>query len=319
MRILVVSSIYPGALERLESRHDVIRAYDASREELLSVVGDREVIVVRSGVQITREVMENAPDLKLVVRAGSGTDNIDLAALAERGLELKRIPGPGARAVAEMTFALLLALARNVVVADDLWRSGHWAKHELTGHLLQGKTLGIVGAGNIGSTVGEMAAAWGMDVIGCVEHPDAQRAAELAERGIRLVGDCGEVLAAADFVTVHVPLKPSTRGLIDADALALMKPGAFLVNIARGGIVDEAALREALVEGRLAGAALDVHEHEGEGNISPLADLRNVVLTPHIGAGAVDTQRQIGDIIVESIEQLAARLAAPGVNGRTQA
>src|SRR5690606_32352686 len=165
MRILVVSSIYPGALEHLESRHDVIRAYDASREELLSVVGDREVIVVRSGVQITREVMEHAPDLKLVVRAGSGTDNIDLAALAERGLELKRIPGPGARAVAAMSSAPLLALAGNVVAADDLWRSGHWAKHELTGHLLQGKTLGIVGAGNIGSTVGEMAAAWGMDVI----------------------------------------------------------------------------------------------------------------------------------------------------------
>jgi phosphoglycerate dehydrogenase-like enzyme len=247
--------------------------------------------------------MACAPELRLLVRAGSGIDNLDVEYVRRRGLELVRIPEPGAKAVAELAFALMLALVRNLLEADASTRQGKWAKRELSerGYLLTGKVLGIIGAGNIGSRVGQLGAAWGMQVIGCVEHPSAAAAARLAERGIRLT-DCDEVLSTADFVSIHVPLKDSTRNLIGTEALSRMKPEALLINIARGGVVDEKALYKALSEGRLRGAAMDVHEHEGAGKISPFASLPNVVLTPHMGAGTVDTQREIGDRVIETVD-----------------
>ena len=304
LRILIASSIYPEAIEELRQRHHVICAFDAEEEVLQSLIRDREVLIFRSGVNITTEVMASAPNLKLLVRAGSGLDNLDLEYVRKRRLKLVRISEPGAQAVAELTFALMLALARQVLVADRLLRQGRWAKHELTGYLLAGKTLGIIGAGTIGSRVGQMGAVWGMEVIGCVEHPSARRAARLREKGIRLTS-CQEVLATADFVTIHVPLKESTRNMIDADALARMKPKAFLLHLARGGVVDEDALYKALTEGHLRGAALDVHKEEGEGKISPLAELPNVILTPHIGAVTIESQREISARVIEIIDAFA--------------
>ncbi len=302
MKILIASSIDPDAIRVMQERYDVVCAFNASEAELKAHIRDREVLVFRSGVQITADVMAAAPHLKLLVRAGSGIDNIDMDYVRRRGLRLVRIPQPGAKAVAELTFALMLALARHVLRADALTRKGRWAKYELGGYLLTGKTLGIVGAGNIGSRVGQMGAAWGMNVLGCVEHPTAAKAIRLRQKGIRLT-DFREVLEASDFVSIHVPLKASTVNLIDAQALSLMKPSAYLINMARGGVVDEEALREALVSGRLRGAALDVHKREGEGQISPLADLPNVILTPHIGAMTVDSQREIGERILEILER----------------
>jgi phosphoglycerate dehydrogenase-like enzyme len=203
-----------------------------------------------------------------------------------------------------MAFALMLALARNLLRADRLLRQGRFAKPEMTGHLLHGKTLGVVGAGQIGSTVGRMGAAWGMRVLGCTESGGEAAAARLAAQGIRRAG-LDELLRRSDFVSVHVPLQASTRHLIDANALARMKRGAFLVNLARGGVVDERALHAALVSGHLAGAALDVHEREAEGAVSPLAGLENVVLTPHIGASTHDSQRRIGELVVRAIDSFA--------------
>lgn len=308
MKILVASSIHQSALDRLSESHEVVCAFGAPTDELARLIVDCDALVFRSGVQITADVMRAAPNLKLIIRAGSGMDNIDVPFVKQQGYEFVRIPGPGARAVAEMAFTLMLTLSRNVLAADSLLRKGRWAKHEMTGHLLQGKVLGIVGAGNIGTVVGQMGHAWGMEVIGCVEHPSEQQAERLAAHGIRMV-DCDEVFRSADYVSIHVPLKDSTRYLVDERALSLMKPTAFLVNLARGGVVDEQALYRALTEGRLAGAGLDVHENEGEGKISPLAELPNVVLTPHIGAGTFDTQIQIGNIIVETVESFVARQA----------
>jgi phosphoglycerate dehydrogenase-like enzyme len=307
MKILIASSIYPDAIEVLREQHDVICAFGAPEEELQSLITDREILIFRSGVSISAEVMACAPDLKLLVRAGSGTDNLDVEYTRRRGLKLVRVPEPGAKAVAELAFALMLALARNVPKADTLTRQGKWAKHELSaqGYLLTGKVFGIIGAGNIGSRAGQLGAAWGMQVIGCVEHPSAAVAARLHESGIRLT-HCDEVLSTADFVSIHVPLKDSTRNLIGSEALSRMKPEAFLINLARGGIVDEEALYEALIEGRLRGAALDVHKEEGEGKISPLAGLPSVVLTPHMGAGTIDTQREIGDRVIEIVDSFVA-------------
>jgi len=180
------------------------------------------------------------------------------------------------------------------------------AKNELKGYLLTGKTLGIIGTGNIGSRVGQLGAAWGMKVIGCdvITAPDF--AAQLAKKKIEL-RDFSEVISTADFVSIHVPLSESTGNMFNAEVLSKMKPGSYLINLARGGIVDEQALYEALKTGdTLRGAALDVHQNEGQGKISPLSSLPNVILTPHIGAQTSDSQREIGERIIEIIESFEA-------------
>ena len=313
MKVLVASAIDSDAIQCLARDHDVICAIGETEPVIRSLIRDREVIVFRSGVSISAELMRAAPNLKLLVRAGSGFDNIDLAYIERKGLEFVRVPQPGARAVAELTFGLMLAVARRILWADGKWRQGHWVKSQSSGPLLRGKVLGIVGAGSIGSQVGELGAAWGMEPIGCVARPSASIATRLQERGVRLT-DFDEVIEAADFLCIHVPLCDATRKLIDAAVLGRMKRGSLLINMARGGVVDEQALRRELVSGdRLAGAALDVHEREGEGNISPLADLPNVVLTPHIGSGAIDTQREIGEHVVSIIDAAQARLAPTAV------
>ena len=265
------------------------------------------MLVFRSGVQITADLMSCARHLKLLVRAGSGFDNVDLEYVREHGLQFERIPQPGAKAVAELSFGCMLALARNLLNADQLLRQGRWTKYELEGFLLTGKVLGIVGAGNIGSRVGQLGAAWGMEVIGCVKRPSSVVTRLRAKDGIRLT-TFDEVLSASDFVSLHVPLTDSTRNLIDTEELSVIKEGAFLINLARGGVVNERALYKELTEGgRLRGAALDVHEHEGEGKISPLADLSNVILTPHIGASTVDSQREIGQRTVSIINSYVSQ------------
>lgn len=301
MKILLVSPLDPSTVQALHDTHDVRQAVNADPARLAEVIGDRQAVVLRSGVQLSAEVLAHATDLRLVVRAGAGLDNIDVEFARSRGVRVIRIPGMSALPVAELTFALLLGLARKVSLADRLIRQGHWPKAELSGVLLRGKTLGVVGAGNIGSLVGEMGAAWRMRVLGSVGHPDPVVAERLLERGIELT-DSDKVLAEADFVCLHVPLDPTTRHLIDAIAMDQMKPGALLVNMARGGVVDEQALLKQLTDGStVSGAALDVHEQEGEGVISPFAELPNVVLTPHIGAMALDSQRLIGERVQELI------------------
>ena len=300
MRLLVASPIHADALAVLQQEHDVRMAVGAPEQELAEAAEDREAIIFRSGVTIGAEAL-GAPGLRLLVRAGSGLDNLDLELVKRRGIELHRIPGPGAQAVAELTFGLMLGLARGIVQADRQLRAGHWIKSELVGYNLRGKRLGIVGLGSIGTRVAQLGLAWGMRPLGCVDHPTDERRASFAAQGIDLV-DFDQVLAEGDFVSIHVPLGSATRNLFGAAELALMKPGAYLVNVARGGVVDEAALLEALVpRGHLRGAALDVHVAEGEGKVSPLADLPNVILTPHIGAQTIDAQEEIGREIVAII------------------
>ena len=215
----------------------------------------------------------------------------------------------------------MLNLAREIRFVDSELRRGHWAKQQTTGYTLHKKTLGIVGAGNIGSRVGEMATAWGMEVVGCVQHADQADNKQLKRCGIRL-SDLEDVVSSADFLTIHVPKTKSTLNLINREVISWMKPGSFLVNLARGGVLDEKALYDALQsEGGPIGAALDVHEHEGGGAISPLAKLSNVILTPHIGATTIDTMREIGDRIIATIDSPSydcfdkpPRLGSPTVN-----
>jgi phosphoglycerate dehydrogenase-like enzyme len=302
VKILLASPIDPGTVAVLSESYDVVRPAEPTPETLKEAIADREVVVLRSGVQLSADVLAAAPGLRLLVRAGAGLDNIDLAQARVQGLRVVKIPGMSAPPVAEFTFALLLSLARKVTLADRQLRAGHWPKPSLGGPLLHGKTLGIVGAGNIGGLVGQMGAAWGMRAIGCVANPNDTIAQQLLGRGVRLT-DYDEVLTTSDFLCLHTPLDESTRHLIGPAALSRMKPGSLLVNVARGGVVDEAALLDALTQGdTVAGAALDVHEIEGEGTRSRFAEMDNVVLTPHIGAMAVDSQRLIGERIVELVQ-----------------
>lgn len=307
MNILILSPIDSSAIETLSMQRKVVCAFNTDYDHWMSLAKDCEIMIFRSGVKISADLMEALPHLELIIRAGSGYDNIDLEYVRRRGLQFVRIPEPGAQSVAEMSFGLMLALSRSLLEANRLMGQGRWAKYELEGYLLKGKILGVVGLGNIGTRVAEVGVAWGMDVMGCVEHPNTERAVKLKKEAISLTS-FDEVISRADYVSLHVPLKDSTRNLINADVLSRMKTGAFLINLARGGVVDEKALYGVLTDGGpLRGAALDVHQEEGEGKISPLAGLPNVILTPHIGAMAIDAQREIGRRVVEIIDAFAAR------------
>jgi len=298
VKIILASPVDGDASSALRTDHEVATAIgDPLTGDLLL---NQEVLVFRSGIEITREVIDSAPRLALIVRAGSGFDNIDLDHARRRGIRVVRIPGPSADAVAEFTFGLILAVARRIVRADALVRDGLWPKPELGGNLLGGKVLGIVGAGNIGTRVAELGSAWGMQVLGCVDPNLHYEPPAIVEACV-----LSDLLARSDIVTVHTPLSPTTRSLIGAAELARMRRGSYLVSTARGGVVDEAALYEALASGHLAGAALDVHEREGDGVIPKLADLPNVVLTPHIAGMAIESQRAIGFRMVELITAFA--------------
>jgi D-3-phosphoglycerate dehydrogenase len=307
MKILIASSICPEALAQLRNEHDVFCAVNAPEQKLCAAVSDREVVVFRSGVQINQQVMSCAPNLKLLIRAGSGLDNLDLEYSQQREIQLVRIPEPGAQAVAELAFGMMINLAREIRINDSELRQGRWNKQKTTGYVLRNKVLGIIGAGNIGSRVGQMGIAWGMQAIGCVENPTPENESRLIQKGIQL-SQFEDVIRNADFLTIHVPKTESTLNLVNAEVLSWMKPTSFLINMARGGIVDEQALFHALQNGQgPSGAALDVHQEEGEGKISPLAALPNVVLTPHIGAATVDTMREIGQRVMETVESFISQ------------
>lgn len=301
VKLFLASPVDPATLDELSRTYDVACLWEDGSSDLREAVVGRQVVIFRSGVEMSRDVLEGADSLELLLRAGSGLDNVDVQYARERGIRLARVPGPGAQAVAELSIGLMLAVSRKIVRADRSLRTGHWPKHELAGGLLAGKTLGVVGVGSIGSRVAKIGNALEMRVIGCVDpmHRDAER--RLNAIGV-IPADLERTVSSADIVSIHTPLTKRTHHIFDADLMAMMKPGSILINTSRGGVVDEEALREELVSGdRLIGAALDVHSTEGEGVLSPLADLPNVVLTPHIGAMALDSQREIGDRIVKII------------------
>lgn len=302
LRIVLFSRIDPGTIATLERDHELKCAFDLTPEKCEKMLSDCEVLIFRSGVKVSAELLRGAPDLRLIIRAGSGFDNIDVDAARQHGIRVVRIPGPSAQAVSEFAFALLFDVSRKVSLADRLIRNGHWPKPELAGHLLTDKVLGVVGVGNIGSRVGMIGVALGMRVIGCVGHRRAYDESDLTAKGIELA-DFDEVMTAADYVVVATQLDETTHHLVGADALSRMRPGGYLVNVARGGVVDEDALFDSLQSKiGLAGAALDVHEEEGEGIVPRLSQLPNVVLTPHIAGSAIESQAEIGRRIVALID-----------------
>lgn len=311
MRILVAERIAREGLERLAARHQVDERLGLDAASLREAIGPYQALVVRSQVQVDAALLEAGTNLRVVGRAGTGLDNVDAAAAARLGISVVNAPGGNAVAAAELTLGLLLAIARHIPAADGSTRAGEWARARFAGTELRGKTLGIVGLGRIGLAVADRAAAFGMRLLGVDPHV----AAEVAERHAIDLVTLRELLARADVVTLHVPLTAETAGLLDRAAIAAMKPGAIVLNLARGGVVDDAALAEALREGRLGGAGIDVYEHEPPVG-SPLLEAPNIVLTPHIAASTAEAQVavaiEVADRILGALDGQPAGALASG-------
>ncbi|NJD99680.1 3-phosphoglycerate dehydrogenase [Thermococcus sp. LS1] len=300
MKVLVAAPLHEKAIEVLKNAGFEVVYEEYPREErLLELVKDVDAIIVRSKPKVTRKVIENAPKLKVIGRAGVGLDNIDLEAAKERGIQVLNAPAAASRSTAELVFALLLAVSRKVAFADRKMREGVWAKKQALGIELEGKTIGIIGFGRIGYNVAKIANAFGMRVLLYDPHPNEKGAKEVGGTFV----DLETLLRESDIVTLHVPLLPSTKYLINEEKLKLMKPTAILINAARGGIVEERALLKALQEGWIYGAALDVFEEEPLPKDHPLTKLDNVVLTPHIGASTMEAQERAGLEIAEKVIQ----------------
>jgi len=298
VRILVCDPIAPGGIEKLRmAGFSVESASSVTKESLMEAVKDYDALIVRSRTKVTREVIERGRRLKLIARAGSGLDNIDLEAAEEKGIAVICTPEAPADSVAELTIGLMITLARGIAQADSAMKQGRWIKRELRGMLLKGKSLGLIGLGNIGLRVARIAKAIGMKILVTKRTPPPPELLE--ELGAEFL-PLDELLRRSDIVSIHVPLTGETKRIIGREEISKMKDGAFLINTSRGMVIDEKALLEALRSGKLGGAALDVYEVEPPGD-SELVKLSNVVCTPHIGGQTPEAQRQISEILAEKI------------------
>ncbi len=296
MKVLLADAVAAECGEILRrAGHEVVDSPALPRPELEAAIADCEGLVVRSATTVDAALMEAAPQLRVIGRAGSGVDNIDVPEATARGVVVMNAPGENTLSAAEHACALLMAVSRNVASAHLRMRDGEWGKKGLMGVELHGKTLGVLGLGRIGREVAVRAKAFGMKVLGF----DPFLPPEVAESlGIELA-ELDAIWPQADFLTVHAPLTDRTHHLVGAEALAACKPGVRVVNCARGGLVDEAALLEALADGRVAGAALDVFEQEPLPADSPLRSHPAVVLTPHLGASTTEAQEKVAVRIAE--------------------
>lgn len=296
--ILICDRIADEGIRLMEEKgYQVTKGWNLPKTELPKIVGEYDALIVRSATKVNADLIANAKKLKVIGRAGEGLDNIDLEKAKEMDIAVVNTPHVSAMSVAELTIAHLLALARGIVEGTLTLREGKWAKEELMGVEVNGKTLGIIGCGNIGKTVERLALALGMKVLGvdaCVY-----------DRFVPL----DEMLHEADFITIHVPLTPHTRHMLSTKEFNMMKNGVMLINCSRGGVVDQEALYQALVSGKVKAAALDVFEEEPPKN-SKLLTLRNVYATPHIGAQTQEAQlrasMEIAKKVIEALEQSAS-------------
>lgn len=294
-RVLVCDPIHDDGVKILrEAGYIVDLRTSITASELAEAIGDFDAIVVRSRTKVTEQILEAGKRLKAVARAGVGLDNINLNAAKRLGIIVVNSPEAPSNAVAELVLGLMLSLARRIPEADFSMKKGEWIKKRLTGIELKGRTLGIIGFGRIGYQLAKKAGALEMRVL------TYARTMEFVEEAEAVTVDLYELLGSSDFVTVHVPLLPQTKHMIGTEEISAMKDGAYLINAARGGVIDEEALRKALVSGKLAGAALDVYKEEPPQDLS-LTGLQNVVSLPHIGAATVEAQRANSTVVAEKL------------------
>jgi D-3-phosphoglycerate dehydrogenase len=318
-RVLIADAISASGLRPIaeDQRFELLQRSGLKGDDLARALEDVDAVIVRSASRITRDALRFTHRLRVIGRAGVGVDNIDVDAATEHGIAVLNAPAGNTISAAELAFALLLALVRRVPAADRSMKQGAWDRASHTGIELHGKTLGLVGAGRIGGEVARRARAFGMRVMAYDPFLSAERAKALE---IELAA-LDDVLAAADVVSLHVPLTDATAGLIAAPQLARMKRSAFLINAARGGVVDEDALHDALMNGRLAGAALDVYATEPLPPDHRLRALPNVVLTPHLGAATAEAQQNVALEIAEAVRDallygdFSRAVNAPAIGG----
>ena len=298
MKILIADSLADGWQDVLTDDDIHFDAKSSlSPEELLTIIGNYEGLIVRSATQVTREVIQAGKALRAIGRAGAGIDNIDIEAATERGIIVLNAPGGNTISTAEHTVAMLLALARNIPQATASIRSGKWDRKSYTGVELEGKTLGIIGVGRVGLEVARRARAFGMRVIAF----DPVFSSEMAEQNNIQLASNDEIFSEADYITLHAPLIKETHHVIDDDAIGRCKQGVRILNCARGGLVDEAALLRGIESGKVAGAALDVFEEEPPSPDYPLALREEVICTPHLGASTHEAQEKVARQIVVSV------------------
>ena len=297
-KVLICDKITDEGIQLLEEKCcQVTKAWKMRKTELEKVIGEYDAVIVRSATKINAVLLEKAEKLKVIGRAGEGLDNIDLKKAAEKNIKIVNTPKVSARSVAELTIAHLLALARNLVEGTVTLREGKWAKEKLAGTDINGKTLGIIGCGNIGKEVEKLASALGMKILKvdvCVGRGPVP---------------LKQMLQNADFITIHVPLEAHTWHMLSTKEFKLMKKGVMLIDCSRGGVVDQEALYHAVKSGKVKAAAVDVFEEEPPGN-NKLLTLKNFYATPHIGAQTLETQRKtsirIAEKIIEVLEQTAS-------------
>jgi D-3-phosphoglycerate dehydrogenase len=300
MKILICDPISPKGIALLQQRPEfkvTVLKQRLTEDDLLPLLPETVAMVVRSETKITRKVIEAAPNLKVVGRAGVGVDNVDVEAATQRGIVVMNTPSGNTISTAELTFSMLMAMARKIPQAHASMKSGHWNRKAFQGTELCNKTLGVLGMGRIGTEVAKRALAFGMRVIAFDPYLAPARAKSLQ---IELV-ELDELYAQSDFITVHMPLTDETRGMINTEALGKMKPGVRILNCARGGIVNETDLLSAIESGHVAGAALDVYEVEPLPEKFPLRDQPSVIMTPHLGASTEEAQENVGIEVAEAI------------------
>jgi D-3-phosphoglycerate dehydrogenase len=305
--VIIADKLAESTVDALGDQVEVRWVDGPDRDKLLAAVPDADALLVRSATTVDAEVLAAAPKLKIVARAGVGLDNVDVDAATERGVLVVNAPTSNIHSAAEHALALLLAAARQITEADASLRAHTWKRSKFSGTEIFGKTAGIVGLGRIGQLVAQRLAAFSAHIVAYDPYVSQARAAQL---GIELLS-LDELLGRADFISVHLPKTPETAGLIDKEALAKTKPGVIIVNAARGGLVDEAALAEAVSSGHVRAAGIDVFSSEPCTD-SPLFDLPQVVVTPHLGASTAEAQDRAGTDVAESVKLALAGEFVPG-------
>ena len=308
--VLIADKLAQSTVDALGEAVEVRWVDGPNRDALLAAVGDADALLIRSATTVDREVIEAAPKLKIIGRAGVGLDNVDIPAATERGIMVANAPTSNIHSACEHAIALLLSTARQIPAADASLRGGEWKRSAFSGVEIYGKTVGIVGFGHIGQLFAQRLSAFDTTIIAYDPYANPARAAQL---GVGLV-ELEELMARADFVTIHLPKTKETAGMFDAELLAKAKEGQIIINAARGGLVDEQALADAIASGRIRGAGFDVYASEPCTD-SPLFSLEQVVAAPHLGASTVEAQDRAGTDVADSVlKALAGEFVADAVN-----
>lgn len=293
MKVLICDPTDPEALNTIaEAGIEVVDRPTITPEELEEAIPEFDCMVVRSRTKVRQNIIDKAENLKAIVRAGVGLDNIDVEYALSKDIEVLNTPSASTQAVAELTIGYLLALARRIPQMTASMKAGEWAKKSFVGTEIAGKTLGLIGAGRIGSTVGRMAGALGMEVISSDPYIDECEGVEMTS--------FEDILARSDYISLHVPHNKSTHNIIDAEAIEKMKDGVYIINCGRGGTLDEDALYDAIKAGKVAGAALDVYADEPvKGH--KLFTLDEVIGSPHVGAGTAEAKKRVGEVAAQKV------------------